>query len=287
MKSNEHNRPVTLEDLLRLKRAEKPSSTFWTRFESELRAKQLAAIVEKNPWWRRLLGEVVPRHRFSLSATAILAVTVFVVRSNDLAPPESPPAKAMALATSLGASVDRLGAVLREQSSAFSDDLTVESGFAAFSAGSIAASAADPEAREPAAVLLAKEETSHGISRSEAWSADDELEPSALSPRAQTIANNLAVVKEAHPELSDRFFAASGFDLMGVMPSRQVIDPLSQMRSPSDINRELALASARFVASTKLARNSERVARRISDERLTEEAIRRFGARGNELSVKF
>lgn len=43
--------PPTLEMLLRLKRAERPDSAFWTEFEQGLRQKQLAAIVEPKPWW--------------------------------------------------------------------------------------------------------------------------------------------------------------------------------------------------------------------------------------------
>lgn len=40
----------TIEDLLRLKRAERPTEDFWTRFDTELRAKQLAALVQKPTW---------------------------------------------------------------------------------------------------------------------------------------------------------------------------------------------------------------------------------------------
>ena len=42
---------VSLGELLRLKRAERPEPEFWARFEQDLRAKHLAAIVEKRPWW--------------------------------------------------------------------------------------------------------------------------------------------------------------------------------------------------------------------------------------------
>jgi len=38
---------VTLEDLLCLKRAERPPPEFWSEFERELRQKQLAALVER------------------------------------------------------------------------------------------------------------------------------------------------------------------------------------------------------------------------------------------------
>jgi hypothetical protein len=44
-----------LEELLRLKRAERPDPAFWARFEAELRVRQLAAIVEKRPWWHPVM----------------------------------------------------------------------------------------------------------------------------------------------------------------------------------------------------------------------------------------
>ena len=40
-------RSVSLEDLLRLKRAERPPESYWADFDRQLRAKQLAALVEK------------------------------------------------------------------------------------------------------------------------------------------------------------------------------------------------------------------------------------------------
>src|ERR1041385_8033667 len=70
----ENHRPVTLEDLLRFKRAERPTAEFWTRFESQLRAKQLAAIVAKRPWWRNLSFASVWRHPVSLTAGAVAAL---------------------------------------------------------------------------------------------------------------------------------------------------------------------------------------------------------------------
>jgi len=46
-------RPVTVEDLLRLKRAERPPEAFWADFDRGLREKQLAALLPRRPWWQR------------------------------------------------------------------------------------------------------------------------------------------------------------------------------------------------------------------------------------------
>jgi hypothetical protein len=71
---------VTLEDLLRLKRAERPSPEFWARFEQDLRVKQLAAIVEKRPWWCTLrlpqAGRLLARFQVPVGAAAILALSL-------------------------------------------------------------------------------------------------------------------------------------------------------------------------------------------------------------------
>src|SRR5829696_5398234 len=74
--------PVTLEDLLRLKRAERPPAGFWQRFDTELRTKQLAALVNKQPWWNRIPQSFTSfaRYRLPLGATAALALTLVTVR---------------------------------------------------------------------------------------------------------------------------------------------------------------------------------------------------------------
>jgi hypothetical protein len=69
------SRKPTLEELLRVKRAERPPAEFWKRFEEELRAKQLAAIVAPRPWWRSL-AVFVPGRRASALAGVGAAVAV-------------------------------------------------------------------------------------------------------------------------------------------------------------------------------------------------------------------
>jgi hypothetical protein len=83
MSSAPQRRPVTIEDLLRLKRAERPPAEFWTEWDRQLRTKQLAAILDKRPWWRDALprlGLALGRYHLPLGATAILALTILTVR---------------------------------------------------------------------------------------------------------------------------------------------------------------------------------------------------------------
>jgi hypothetical protein len=74
----------TIEDLFQIKRAERPSPEFWTRFEQDLRTKQLAAIIEKRPWWISLrlpqLARQMARFQVPVGAAAMLALSFVVVR---------------------------------------------------------------------------------------------------------------------------------------------------------------------------------------------------------------
>jgi hypothetical protein len=69
---------VTVEDLLRLKRAERPPTEFWATFEAELRTKQLSAIVGRRSWLDGFSGifAVVSRHQLSFGAAAALAMAL-------------------------------------------------------------------------------------------------------------------------------------------------------------------------------------------------------------------
>lgn len=80
MPNSDRRCKVTIEDLLRLKRAERPSAEFWSVFESELRQKQLSALLEKRPWWQELPELFARRAYLPVGATAILAFTLISVR---------------------------------------------------------------------------------------------------------------------------------------------------------------------------------------------------------------
>lgn len=73
---------VTLEDLLHLKRAERPPQEFWAGFEQELRQKQLAALVERRSWWHGFAAAFSRFHwlRLPVGAAAVLAVTLISIR---------------------------------------------------------------------------------------------------------------------------------------------------------------------------------------------------------------
>lgn len=80
MSHRPHNSKVTVEDLLRLKRAERPDAEFWSKFEVELRQKQLAALVERRPWWQSIPLLLNRRVYLPVGATAVLTFTLVSLR---------------------------------------------------------------------------------------------------------------------------------------------------------------------------------------------------------------
>lgn len=86
---------MTLETLLRLKRAERPDPAFWAEWDAELRRRQLAsAIVVPEPWYRKLFTGWRPAVAASASAAAVIAVlfslpvrTVHVLPEHDVVEP--------------------------------------------------------------------------------------------------------------------------------------------------------------------------------------------------------
>lgn len=73
-------KPLTLDQLLELKRLEKPPADFWAGFERELQQKQLQALVRPS-WWARLQAAVssAPAYFAPVSTAAILCLTAGLV----------------------------------------------------------------------------------------------------------------------------------------------------------------------------------------------------------------
>lgn len=60
-KNNAHDKEVQVEDLLRLKRAERPSEAFWNTFDRELHQRMLQTLVKKDPWYVQVLHGISGR----------------------------------------------------------------------------------------------------------------------------------------------------------------------------------------------------------------------------------
>lgn len=275
----EPNRPIAIEDLLRLKRAERPPPEFWNDFDRALRAKQLSALVAKRPWWQTLpkafSGAV--RYRIPLGATAVLALTFVTLRSYHVPSPVSEQVapveaqSAVALAAEGGVSADVNGA----------EQKRMETLAAPHAVEEISVS----PALEPVESVADAGDLSRMIPSGGALATDNEAEPQ--SPSARTIAANLATVQAAETSTTRGLLgAAGGFETRG-MPARNAVEPLQQMATPGDTRRSRLLTAMVSRASLESSVSAtERVASRIAEDRLYDQ-IHRFGARGDRLQVKF
>lgn len=272
MKSD--RQPVTLEDLLRLKRAERPSPEFWQQFERELRTKQLAAIVDRRPWWAPVLrGWVRMAHlQVPVGATAILALTFLTVREY-----RTP-----------GVEADLAGASAPVAAQAYE------------------ATEAEPMPAAPVRVAPALQHVAVAQNQSAVERVIDTPEPSlgdvthvvpllsgpqpvVETPSARSIAANLAAVQDFDPELAQ---ALAGDLVPATRPSAPRVDPLSRLSSPSDARRARLLAgslpASAMYATASLpddSRSRERLTSRLEDRLY--DSVHRVDLDGRSVSIKF
>jgi hypothetical protein len=278
----ESERPITIEDLLRLKRAERPPVEFWTEFDRTLRSKQLAALVEKRPWWQRLPDAFggLRRYRLPLGACAVVGATVLSLRHyqtpSAVTPTETAPVSVVATASSVGGTPEIL--VDRVDQSEARSDVSVPAVVVAQHEAPISAAPAI------ASDLATPSELLRMISLG---GAAVEPDPEPQSPAARHIAANLAAVQAAEPVVTRGLLRGStGFEARA-LPAKVAIDPLQQMTPPSDTRRSRLLTAMVSTASLDTsARPTERAASRIAEERLYDQDSR-FGARGDRFNVKF
>lgn len=289
---NHEKRPVALEDLLRLKRAERPPAEFWNEFDRQLRAKQLAALVEKRPWWHGLQRAFsrVGRYQVAFGTAAIVAITFVSTREKTFtgnnAPAAAPAERGVVAVTSAPAGI--AGAettVVAERSmsaepvSNATADVTIETAevFPATTSSSASGIAASDQSARALTLISPVEAIT-------ASSADSE----PVTPSARFIAANFAAVQAADGMSVPLLAASHGFESRAMPARAATIDPLQQMTPPGETRR-----SSRYLAamvSTAMAdtspRTAERAANRISAEELYDQ-VRRFGARQGGFNVKF
>lgn len=282
-------RPVTLEDLLRLKRAERPPAEFWTEFDRQLRTKQLSALVERRPWWHGLAQAFAGLRRYPLpiGAAAALAITFVTLRQDNAVPQlqlqlrtETP---VVAAAGAVETPVSATRAILAEsQSDAPEAQALVSSAVPAEPAAKeVAAASVELMPTAPAAAL-AQDESPRMLSLLVGAEETD-----AASPSARHIAANFAVAQANEPIGTMLLGKAREFGAHRSEVRVAAIDPLQQMAAPAEMRRARYLTA--MVATTAVessARTSERMANRISAEELYDQ-VQRFGTRRGGFNVKF
>ena len=94
---------VNLEDLLRLKRSERPSDQFWNEFDRELHQRMLQTLVKKDPWYLQVMRGLSGRVLQSTAVAAAAAVIAMVVVRPAFQPIAQPISVAIAQAPSVEA----------------------------------------------------------------------------------------------------------------------------------------------------------------------------------------
>ncbi len=257
--TEDRNRPVTIDALLKLKRTERPSPEFWQQFERELREKQLAAIVEKRPWWCAVPGVYVfaVRHRLPLAAfSSSVALALVGFNAYQVFVPGTP--QAAAAPASVAAEVaGPVGAV------ALADTVSVRVATPAL----------------PAAPRVTRAASRAVVASSDALPAIPllgDLPASGATERFDSLSHSLAgdlTMADASGTLTGRSLLMGGREFgPRTMPVRAAVsEPLAQMQAPSEEHRSRLLAEvypAMAGPSDMVAPASERVLGHLSDDRL-------------------
>ena len=247
------NRKITVEDLLSLKRAERPPVEFWASFDSELRAKQLAAIVAKRSLWDGLprIFAAAGRHHLPFGAVAALALTWAGIHY-------------------AGGSLDGVHAVSLAPTARAVARVSVPAAPAAQAAGQPAL----PRVIQVAAPEAAPAPVAAAASRvSEATPAALPEAP-ARNQFSDVVAVTLADFRATQPELARREIFGSDREFETAVESMRqpAVEPLSRLDPVSDDRRSRLLAGGlpAYASSSPASYASERVRERVSNDRMYE-----------------
>ena len=279
---------VTLEDLLRLKRAERPPPEFWSEFERELRQKQLAALVERRSWWHELAATYGKSGwlRLPVGATAVLALSFLSLRYYS-----RPGGEPQLMAGGRPANHAVTLAVAKPQDNA-------------------KPLATAPAAREPAPEAPASASSVHSTAlASEVPPAasgqvsavvpglGDVLEnragTSELTPSARTFAVNLATVAVIEPGLVDALARPRGFEERAMPAARprhtaEVLPTAAAVTEPRRARLLASLGSAGvYTAEPSVPEHAKRSVNRYLAQDGWDRSFSRLEAEGDHLSIKF
>lgn len=285
-------RPVSLEDILRLKRAERPPAEFWAEFDRELRAKQLSALVEKRPWWRTISFTPalfrLRRFYLPLGATAAMAVAFFSVRGLQHAPA---PSASFPSTVAASPAVNVISAPAGDVVSAPAPSVAVEPMPVAASASAVAVGAAPAEVAAAVSerFVLSSNATPSGglVQMISLVGAPATAEEASVAPGTRLVADNFAALQDAEPAFARELVTPErGFEARALPARNRPVEPLAQMKIPSGSRRAALIAQATLASTTTPVLSSDRAARSLSDERLYDQ-ISRINARGAGVNMKF
>lgn len=187
MSEQSHRSKITVEDLLRLKRAERPSPEFWVGFEQELRQKQLAALLERRSWWQGIPQFLSRRTYLPIGATAALAFTLITVRHYTASP-----------SVRTDAPVEPVSALSQQASAAPAASMSeVSTTVSSQSARHEETPLIDDRTAVAANTSLSDKLPEHAADLTP-WSAPRSVE----TPSSRSIAATIANLEQTHPELA-------------------------------------------------------------------------------------
>lgn len=250
------NFKVSLEDLLQLKRAERPTPEFWSNFEKELRQKQLTALVEKRRWWHDVPALLSRRVYLPAGAAAAVAFTLVAVRYQ--APTIARVENTAPRIEAADPAVEVLPAtVVAATESRYEEPVA--------------------SAREVAPVMRVESAPAPAL-----VAARDEI-----SPSARALAANLARLEQSEPELLN---AVMGSRLSPA--SARVQQAVAQVEpEPAAESSSRARLFARYAGHVLTPQPNaptlvrERIARRLGDD--LGDGVSRIGVGGDRVSLKF
>ncbi len=268
MSNSDQRSKLTIEDLLHLKRAERPEDDFWATFETELRQKQLSALVEKRSWWRDLPQLLGRRSYLPIGATAVLTFSLLSVKYYYPSQVTQSDGGAVVMPTTPNYS--------SEDSSTASTAVPLSS--------PLVNREEQKSLGQQGPVNLAEVQVS-AVSR---IASNVDL-PSGESPSARSIAANLAHLEQSEPELINAFL---GSRLSSPARVQTASAPVAELASipvnGSKRNRLLAHYTDRQLSSERTASDSlrERLSRQLDDSDFNDR-FSRFGLKGDQVSLKF
>lgn len=282
----EPRRSISVEELLRLKRAERPPAEFWGEFDRRLREKQLSALVAPKPWWRSVgltgLWYGLRRLQVPLGASAIVVVTLAswqFDQSRQESRAVSTPA-AESLVAPMGGMAEVAGASMDQGAAPVSASAAAPEAVAAEDVSPAESTGAEVVVAVAAAAGLPRDIPLLGVPSVEL--RESPASWSSLYEPAANAQNEIAEIQVSRSLLSSvaRFEAR--------MPAvRSAVEPLKQITPPAERRGARILTAMVTVGSVENAmRTTERAASRLSEERLYDQ-IQRFGARGAGVSVRF
>lgn len=251
-------RPVTVEDLLKVKRGERPDGEFWDSWQASMRGRLAEARTVRRPWYKDALHRFfigVARNQIALGTTCVVMLGIAVVHESNVsfAPlPGTLPSSAPTVQQEL------LRPVLTESTDAL-----------------LTSDAQDIRDLEPLSSELPQTRTAtHAITRIESGLKD--------SPAAKAIAANLAAVRAEDSSLSPRFNFGEVFQIP--VSSPEVVES-TQEPVANTLGYTYSSNSSEIIPHS---RRQDRLLSRLSEEALSETQARRLGgSRGDRLSLRF